>query len=247
MSVLLCAIEFWSTTVLSSISFVICIIGLIKTNKKDNKFLIFIASIVFLILSFIMAAMSGRETLYYALTCIPAFVFPTAFALNYLLEGKKQGIVTFIIGIVVILTVFCNESNQLITRVIETHKGEDIEYNEEKIAKYVKERTEPNDEVIVLGNRAQINILSERTNTARYFYQTPIANIDENIANEFLEWLKQTEPQMMVSYVVKPAKEENNTYFIKNLLEYLEQVTKQGKYTQKRNLVKNITIYEKIK
>ncbi len=100
--------------------------------------------------------------------------------------------------------------------------------------------------MIVLGNRAVIYLLSQRITTSKYFYQTPIANIDKNIAKEFLKWLEKKEPQIIVCYTQKPTK-GNETYYTEKLFKYLDKAVREKKYKTNKELVKKVTIYEKIK
>lgn len=245
-SVLEDAINYWSLTVLSSISFMACAVGIIKCNKKSNEFLILMASEIFLVLSFIMVAMSGRGHAFYAIACIPTFVYPTFYAVNYIIKDRKKGIKTFIVSMFIILIIFSNETYELIRLVGNAHNVEKkVKSNEEIIAEYIKETTSEEDEVIVLGNKTQINLLSERNNTAKYFFQEPIADIDENIANEFMRWLKKEKPQVMVCYLKESTK--NNSYFREQLFKYLDRVIKSGEYTENKDLVEDIVIYEKVK
>ncbi len=245
-SILEILIKNWSRTILSSISLIVCVWGLLKTNKKDNEFLILIVSIIFLLSSYLIFAIAGRNLPYYGIICIPAFIYPTYYALNYILKDKKQDIITFALTLIVILVAFCGDTSKLINCVIEAHTKDVEKYDDEIIAQYIQERTDEDDEVIALGTRTRINLLSGRRTSAKYFYQLPIADIDENIAKQFLKWLKKTEPQIMVCYIEKPTKKEDETYFTKQLYKYLNKMVKQEKYTANKNLVRNVTIYEKV-
>ena len=245
LSTLLCAIDYWSLTILSSISFIICIIGAIKNYKKEGYYFItLLANAAFIILSFYIVSMSGRNHPYYAIICTPTFVYPIAYALNYLLKDKKQNLLTFLIIICTILIAFCNETNDTINLVLKAHNSKNNPA--EKIAaEYVKNKTTENDEVIILGNKTVINLLANRTNSSKYFFQNPIANIDKKIAKEFLKWLKKDKPQVMI-LIVDDLKNQK-TYFKKELYNYLNMVTQKGEYTINKEVVKNYIIYEKVK
>ena len=249
LSILTTAIGNWSRTALSTLSLIVLIIGLIKSDKKSNEYLIIISSIIFLIISYIISAMSGRSLPYYAIICIPAFVYPTCLALNYVLKDKNQGFGTFLLTLVVILVMFCGETNQLITKVIEARTKDVEKWDDEIVADYIKERTNENDEVIVLGNRVRINLLSERTSSAKYFFQTPIAYADENISKEFFKWLKKDKPKIIVNTIVRQTEfpEEEEDPFVTELFDYLEKLTKKGKYIANKKVAKKVTIYERVK
>lgn len=236
------AIQFFSQTVLAAISLISCIIGMSKTDKKSNQFLIFLTSAIFIVFSYILISISGRTYPHYAIICIPTYVYPIAYALDYILQNKKQSLVTAITLTIGMLLVFSNEINTGINVSVKEHNRNKNSY--QNLKEYISENTNKDDEVIVDGNKVAIYLAIDRKNSAKYFYQTPIADIDENIAEQFLEWLENTKPKIIINTLGKPSN-NSGSYFRKSLFKYYDDIVKSGEYVENKNVMKNIIIYER--
>lgn len=236
-------IKFWSTTILSSISFIICIIGMLKNNKKSNEFFILMINAIFIICTYILISISGRSYAHYEMICIPTYIYPIYYGLNYILKDKKQNALTFIILTFSIIITFCGEIHTGIKATQNLQRKSENLYG--NLKKYIETNTDKNDDIIVIGNNVNINLYIDRKNNARYVYQTPIADIDKNIAKEFLKYIKKTKPKVIINTLPESSK-KNYSYFRTNMFKYYDNIVKDKEYLEKKDLEKNIIIYERI-
>lgn len=98
-----------------------------------------------------------------------------------------------------------------------------IDYNK-RIVEQINNNTDKNDKISVLGNNCLIYLLSNREATTKYPYQLPIANIDKNIQQEFMEQLEEEKPKMIINLM------SGNGDFQTKIKKYLEEKVETEEY-----------------
>ena len=236
----------WLLSIVPSICLIVSLVALLKSKKDDENVLIIVGSIFFLLLSFFITTMSGKSWRYYGLACIPSFAYPIFLILNFFLEKKTKGISTFIIVSLVIINIFCVPISELIRDVfaIRNKERNDV-YN--ALVEYIQKRTTKDDEIVVIGNNEQTYLTAERYTTSKYFYQTPIAEIDTKIADEFLEYLRDKKPKIIVSQIndLTISGEKRDLYFEKELFKLLDSYEKNNIYSLDKYYIWGLFIYER--
>ena len=135
---------------------------------------------------FLMLAMSGRDYPHYLITVLPilAFSFTDLFDWTASLysrdTGKEPGILVLFLSCVAIL--FGSLGYHMLT-------GKKV-WPEAPIIIWMKENTEKEDSVLILGNDVWPYLASDRSTENRFFYQTPPIEISTVIQEEFLKELQ---------------------------------------------------------
>lgn len=168
--------------------------------------------LVALLLSIIMACISGRKLLHYGMIFYPLIIYAIARVFskfinfcNGSLIGKciKAGIIPvciiFIVGFVFLPWLsFLNK---------------DVE-EDKLIATLVQSVTSKDDKITVCGNNNTIYLLSNRKSSSRYSYQYPIADVNSGIWEEYLKDIKKLTTKVIVvlpgTYETFPYKQINN-------------------------------------
>lgn len=71
-------------------------------------------------------------------------------------------------------------------------------YKSDAITRYISEQTQPEQDVLVIGNMCRAYLMADRYTNNRFFYQTPPADISDEIYKEFLAELERTPSDVIV-------------------------------------------------
>ena len=195
------AILVFSSTNLFKISLLIFIL-LILRAKKYNKIIIY-SGFAFLIVNVLLITISGRIYNHYGMILIPGFIIPISYLFQQIrinVIAKYSIVVQVIILLVVVSTItnyqlinFVHSYREIATRVEQNKPG-----GKSELAQFIESNTTVDDLIIVFGIRADIYLESNRYSASKYFYQYPIGLVDEKIANEFIEDIKNYTPIIIV-------------------------------------------------
>ena len=153
---------------------------------------------LFLLATFILSLVSGRDYEHYFISCIPCFVVPVTLFLDILLTKKllsdKKDQLTKIIYMVPVLLLALVLGWRMVTVFdIESKAG----YYDGPVVTYVKENTSPDDDVIYFFGNGLFYICSDRYTDQKFFYQFPLT-YNKDLYYEFIEDLKTDTPDMLV-------------------------------------------------
>lgn len=178
----------------------------IKRCKEERK--VIITSLIFSILSFLIVIQPCNPYLHYAMILIPCTIVPITLLIK---EIKCE---TILIGLlcITILIITYKEAGIIKGGL----NSQYVNYNM-KIVEQIENNTKNNDKISVLGNNCLIYLLSNREAATKYPYQLPIANIDKNIQQEFMEQLEEEKPKMIINLM------SGNGDFQTKIKKYLEE------------------------
>lgn len=189
--------------------------------KKCMKKPIWILNMFFLLVSVLLASMSGRSYEHYGIMLIPALIIPVIALINWMekeLFGSvkfKSCLVTGSAMVVLVVIVVLNRFGYYPVEMTEA-------------AVFMKENTLPEDDVLVLGNNCRYYLESERSTNNRFFYQTPPIDVSETLYMEFIEELHTEKPDCIV-VTGKKNSAENGNYG--KLLQELAGLEQKGVYS----------------
>ena len=206
---------------ISKTNFIIVIIGAIylaliniksKIEEKDIKMLRF--SFLYYIIAFYLVIMPQRCYNHYAISIIPTLIIPLAIVIKYIKSKKINNIILLILSCVFIINNLYVQANKIYFYNIMSNLQETLKY---KINLIKKE-----DNVLVIGNNTQIYLMINRQYNGKYFYQMPIGNNSEEIADEILNDIKENSPIFIIdSYGLK--KEQKRTNFEQQIKKMLDE------------------------
>lgn len=207
------------------IIFINILLIFLKKNVEDRKLLII--NLIYYIVSIYIVISPKREYLHYAIILMPCVIIP----LSMLIKNKYKYKLAITIGIELYLA--------LIVFGIGYYN---IKYKKENLQKYLlkieiiadwlKENTQEDDNILVLGNENIIYNLSERNYKGKFFYQFPVIYNSDDISNKFLQEIKEQMPEYIIVNKYKINNDNNIDREISKILE--EQYIQIEEYVYRR-------------
>ena len=202
-------------------AFIIMIIKIYVSVKNKEKYYFDIGYLTYMIVTLMLISMSGFDWAHYGLTVIPMLIYPYCVMYKSLENVKIKNIkINFILTTYILYAVILPTGLTLTAEAIqEIHNRKtpsQITANASETIKYITKNTKKDDAISVLGNHSYIYYLSNRKSASKYFYQLPIAEINTDIMDEYLNDLKQNKPKLVVF-----ALEESYTNAITTVAEFL--------------------------
>ena len=204
-------------------------LGLINNRKKieQDEIKLIKFSFIYYLVSFGLIIMPRRNYDHYLISMIPTLIVPLAITLKYMNSNKTKTLVLLILSCIFIAGVF----------KIQHYKSSFYNYMSsiEEIIKPAINFENSEDDVLVIGNRTSIYLFLDRQYNVKFFYQTPIVNINKEISDEVLNNILKNLPKFIVNPILK-NKEAELTYFEQQISNILDE-----KYT-----ALNEYVFEKI-
>lgn len=213
------------------ISIIACLFDVIYriVSKKHGK-LLTVSSLVYLLVAFYIVIMPRNEYRHYGMILTPAYIVPLSILVKDFFEiiQADEYIITRIIGIVFLLYAILDITRRDIVtfkKDLYIANTERFALRETKLTNYIKENTDEDDNILVLGNECNIYLMSERWCNCKHIYQIPIVRIDSNIMNETINEIKENKPELIVLKITNYTEVANSFY------KYLEETNAYEKVT----------------
>lgn len=142
----------------------------------------------YLVVTLVLASMSGRIYYHYGVILLPAMLVPVILVLEKAAKNIDNGAERYLFGIV--LGFLAIQAVVSIASYTGREKSE--------IAAYIEENTADTDEILVLGNSCRYYLESGRKASDRFFYQTPPINVSEELFDEFMEGFREERPALII-------------------------------------------------
>lgn len=176
------------------------IIVLLSKEKFLKRF-----SIAYFCLTVFLINQPGRVYLHYANVIIPTYIIPLAylytFVKNIKIEVKSKKIENMIKYITVLIA-----SAVLLYMPLKTYYKNFVKINiigddlseKTKIIEEIKENTNEDDTILVIGNDCDIYTLTDRKSASRYIFQYPIYASDSSILPQVTEDINNNKPKYLI-------------------------------------------------
>ena len=146
--------------------------------------------------------------MHYLIPILPSLIIPLAIILKRINLNRKTNIILIVTFILYTSFSLFNTKTR-----IEEYSSYTSFYKE--ISKEVKQITKQEDNVLVLGNKAIIYLMSDREYKGKYLYQLPMANENKEMSNKIIKEIKNDLPDIIVNFIdIKEDDEKNLTNFI---------------------------------
>ena len=136
----------------------------------------------FFVVSLILMQINGRESLYYLLVMLPTFVLP-ATSFFKLLQFRKtdrndcQHPIIVITACLVLVCALVGFRAVSLTRV----------HDDDGVVAFLKENTDPDDDVLIIGNYAWPYVAADRSTDNRFFFQWPPVQVSDELYDMFID------------------------------------------------------------
>lgn len=179
----------------------ISVVALLYLTKKDRNSFFNIIYWGYIILTLLMISMAGRAYDHYGMILCPMFIYPLCQLENYFCRKEStQNIVVMYALVLVLISAPDWKANMdaAVKAMSAPNESMNISGDVQNILQIVSENTEDDEKIIVIGNSNFYYLASERLAASRYSYQTPIAFVDEEIKEEFVNDLKEQMPRIVI-------------------------------------------------
>ncbi len=221
--------------------------ALVLSLMKKQKGKLYWYNFAFFLASLFFTSISGRAYEHYAIILIPAMTVPLILCAEFIAEKLDKEKKTIKPAAVKAAPLLC-----LCLAVITSFYAakaviNSIDYNDRynsEISDYIRENTNADDDVIILGNYAYYYYECNRSTKNKFFYQTPPLIVSDELYAEFLEECEK-KPSDYIFVAQNTAEYETR---ISNLWDYvrlLEAGTQNGSYTAER--FEDFTVYKRVK
>lgn len=176
---------------------------LLAVFRKDKPWELFL--IILFPLEAIFSSLSGRGYPHYYITWMPALALLSAYLLSNLQELLKmlnthRVLVTF--GVLLVLFfLLISPLDEITSSLLQvaTNRQQGIEVDD-PLAAYLRENTEPDDLVLVWGDRLAYNYLSRRESPSSVLFYPLLADspISSRLADRFLSELTDSPPTLII-------------------------------------------------
>lgn len=170
-----------------------------------------------LVLTLLWISMSGMSYNHYGMVLIPLMVYPLANLLDgWNSKNTSANVMIAIIWILISISVspWCNAVSSVIRDYV--NREETYRDNVQDIVELIVEYTDENDTITVWGNKNIFYLLSRRIPASKYSYQSPIAEVDNRIYEEYFEEINLNQPKFII---ITPSVDKGR------MLEFLESHT----------------------
>ncbi len=210
-------------------------IVLIISGFLCRKKPLWLLNLWFLVVSLVLASMSGRSYQHYGIMLAPAFVVPFIATADWIFGYKKrtkEKKAWLLPGTGVFTAVFA-------AMAVFTYNGGQ---NISEASLFLQENTDENADVLALGNNCRYYLESGRDTSNRFFYQTPPIDVSDELYDAFMEELSIEMPQCII-VPGQPDNTEEGNYG--KVLEQLETWEKEGIY--KKTVKNSFYAYNRVK
>lgn len=169
------------------------------STKDDKKRIVYL---VYMILSFYMACMSGMPYDHYMMVFVPNIILPFAILFDYCNKSVKKGsrdLFSVIIIIYIVSAIIYPAWIDTLKKVPDSYRtrGEKENYVNDMV-NIITQNTNKDDKISVYGNWDMLYIASSRMHATKYSYQFSISKVSEEIANNYFDELQEEMPKIVV-------------------------------------------------
>lgn len=159
---------------------------------------------IFVIVSLLSVCLSGKKFGHYGMILVPAAVYPLSFLYHRISNVriiKRFGRVILSIFVVIILQLTVKHPlMDIYAMVTDQYSENDVRHSSEivDVVEMIEHKTDSLDKIVVIGNKDLLYLASNRLPAVQYSYQYPIAEVDQNIMQRFLEQMNQVKPKVVI-------------------------------------------------
>lgn len=227
-------VAFFNTEV-TRFAFIIMAIKVYMQIKNKEKCYFNVGYLAYMLVTLLLISMSGYNFAHYGMTMLPALIYPYCVMYQFLEKEKIKNIginlmITAYLLYLIIIPVWTQFSVDYLREIYD----ETTTTNSNELIDYIIENTKEDELISVFGNNNSFYYLTNRQSASKYSYQTPIAEYDKEIVNEYFNDLKENKPKLIIWNIDVSRYSEMVDTMIKFLDENNYKLVKDG----------NIRIYE---
>lgn len=160
--------------------------------------------IAYILLILIFASMSGMAFVHYAITFVPAIVYPIS-CIFAEIDKMKSGCISLIVSLIVSISflsgIILPDWINLGKTIPAIYQSRNIDKRTgiiNDIANYINNETEREEAISVYGNWDIIYLMSGRRHATRYSYQFPVGQVLPDLMKDYMNQLQEELPRVIV-------------------------------------------------
>ena len=187
---------------------------LLRREKFLGRF-----SIAYFCLTVFLIVQPGKIYGHYGTVVIPTYIIPLAYLYTYVKNIKSEGklekivkIIKYVIVLIMIVALLYVPLKGYYKNFVAVNITENDLSERTKMIENIKENTNENDTILVIGNDCDIYTLTDRKSASRYIFQYPIYESDSSILPQVAEDINNNKPKYLI--IVKIHKTEEIVNFV---------------------------------
>ncbi len=184
-------------------------------REKDKT--VYLWNLVYILLSLVMVALSGRAYSHYGMILIPALVVPLTYFVHVISADEHKGL-SAMVFVYLLASIVAPQWITLVSKGTTLYKALNnntfaITEDVQTIKDLVTTHSDKDDRITVYGNWDYIYLITNRLSASKYSYQYPISEVDSKRQEEYFADLEKNNPKLIV------VQEGHHDEFIKNFIE----------------------------
>lgn len=166
-----------------------------KENVHYNVTYVF-----FMILTIYFIVMSGRNYGHYGMVLIPTYIYPISFLCrsnNKDASSSSRQYFLFVFVVAFLLPLWIPRMSNAVDKICHPCHEPELSYDQENIIRIIRDSTDEDEGIMVLGHLNYFYVLSNKLATSKYSYQTGIG-IAEGNEEDFKEEFLATRPRIVL-------------------------------------------------
>jgi hypothetical protein len=196
-------------------------------NVKSRK--IYSLNCVYFLISLILAGMSGRSYLHYAIVLLPAIIVFITYTLH-VVERLFISLKPQISGVSIKLVMMLCAMLSIIYTLINFSFTSSFDRLQSPLSQYIVNNTDKDEDVLIIGNNCNIYLVTGRSTRNKFFYQSPPINVSDELEEEFMSEI-QSNPSNTIIVNYNKADVLSQSSNIGNVCRYLEEQCQKGIYS----------------
>lgn len=191
------AISFLSPLIVS-LAFVAIVIRLFIQYQSRQRDWFTLGYLVLMCLALTFISLPAREYAHYGMTLLPILIYPYIILYSLVASAKSHDSARLLLSLYLVVVLALPTWLDLSTAALEKIKNRQLPPYSDAIIEYVASHTTADDYISVVGNSNYLYTYTQRLSASRYSYQAPIAEVDPEIAAEYLADLSHNQPKLVI-------------------------------------------------
>ncbi len=184
-------IMLYFATPLVFLSIGVLIISLFAAGKK----LFNTAYLIYLLVSLWSLSISGNPFNHYALILIPSVSYPIALLFSKFKQDFFENATVLALIFAAFIGSWLPMGSNIVKNIASKPEANEA-FNE--VVEYVTENTDEDERILVFGNENRLYLACNRLSASKYSYQYPIANVRDDIREEFYDEINEENPAVII-------------------------------------------------
>ncbi len=191
-------VTFFNTAV-TRFAFIIMAVKVYMQIKNKEKCYFNLGYLAYMFVTLLLISMSGYNFGHYGMTMIPALIYPYCIMYQFLEKEYIKNIgINLMVTAYLLYSIIIPVGLQFSVDCLRDISNRPTTAYSDELIDYVIENTKEDELISVFGNNNNFYYITNRQSASKYSYQTPIAEDNKEIVNEYFNDLRENKPKLII-------------------------------------------------